>query len=66
MFYYYYNKVQKEIYSLSPNTLYEIQIWASNELGNGKKTELTMRTKSEMTENGKSLFFFNFYYILKN
>lgn len=66
MFYCYYNKVQEEIYSLSPNTLYEIQIWASNEMGSGKKTELTIRTKSEMTESGKLLFFFNVYYILKN
>lgn len=58
--FYCYNKVQKEIYSLTPNTLYEIQIWASNEMGNGTKTELTIRTKSEMTDNGKSLFFFKF------
>jgi len=40
-----------------PNTFYKIQIWASNEIGDGAKTELTIKTKSDMTEIGKLLFY---------
>lgn len=45
----------KDIYSLRPNTLYKIQIWASNEIGDGAKTELTTKTLNDMTESGKML-----------
>ncbi|XP_029343644.1 contactin-1 [Acyrthosiphon pisum] len=44
-------KIHKEIYSLLPNTLYKIQIWATNEIGDGPKTELTTKTLSDMTES---------------
>ncbi|XP_022173949.1 uncharacterized protein LOC111036272 isoform X2 [Myzus persicae] len=44
-------KIHKEIYSLRPNTLYKIQIWATNEIGDGAKTELTTKTLSDMTES---------------
>ncbi|CAH1724344.1 contactin-1 isoform X1 [Aphis gossypii] len=45
------SKISINIYSLLPNTLYKIQIWASNEVGNGPKTELTTKTLSDMTES---------------
>ncbi|XP_025410115.1 uncharacterized protein LOC112683330 isoform X2 [Sipha flava] len=45
------SKIQKEIYSLRPNTYYRIQIWASNEIGDGVKTELTTKTLSDMIES---------------
>ncbi|XP_026805707.1 uncharacterized protein LOC113548828 [Rhopalosiphum maidis] len=45
------SKMFKDIYSLRPNTLYKIQIWASNEIGDGAKTELTTKTLNDMTES---------------
>ncbi|XP_025195620.1 uncharacterized protein LOC112594820 [Melanaphis sacchari] len=45
------SKVFKNIYSLRPNTLYKIQIWANNDIGDGAKTELTTKTLSDMTES---------------
>jgi hypothetical protein len=53
----FYLQIQKEIYSLRPNTYYRIQIWASNEIGDGVKTELTTKTLSDMIESGKILFY---------
>ncbi|VVC38287.1 Hypothetical protein CINCED_3A013684 [Cinara cedri] len=44
------SKVQKEIYSLRPNTHYKIQLSVSNEIGEGAITELTTKTLNDLTE----------------
>ncbi|XP_050435698.1 uncharacterized protein LOC126842666 [Adelges cooleyi] len=43
--------LQKEIYHLQPNTLYTVEMWASNIVGNGEKKVINTQTLSEMSED---------------
>ncbi|KAL3275735.1 hypothetical protein HHI36_020481 [Cryptolaemus montrouzieri] len=44
------NSRQIDVYGLHPNTTYEFRVWATNQLGRGRKTNVLSTTKGVFTE----------------